>query len=113
MGERKSSVLIPCITTLADVMMNALLTCVVSINNVKTAQDRIEDHARRRCLVETVMAGTIAINPSSILLTRSPPGAFRLCFLHNAKSLLDLLWVKASFDKAKATSDENVCSMTL
>ena len=68
MGERKSSVLIPCITTLADVMMNVLLTCVVSINNVKMAQDGIEDRARRRCLVGTVVAGTIAIDPFHIVL---------------------------------------------
>ena len=31
-------------------MMNALLTCVVSNNNVKMAQDGIEDHARLQML---------------------------------------------------------------
>ena len=81
MGERKSSVLIPCITTLANVTMNALLTCVVRNNNVRTAQDRIEDRAHCRWLMGTVMAGSIAINLFHlVLLSRSPLGTFSLLF---------------------------------
>lgn len=56
------------------------------INNVKMAQDRIEDHKRCRCLVGTVMAGSIAINPFSYRPTKSLLEAFRFGFLHNAES---------------------------
>ena len=44
---------------------------LINSNNVKMAQDRIEEHARCRWLVETVVAGSIAINPFHIVL----PGA--------------------------------------
>ena len=49
-------------------MMNALLTGVVSNNNVKMAQDRIDEPARCKCLMGTVPAGFIAINPFHIVL---------------------------------------------
>ena len=70
-------------------MMNALLTCVVSINNVKMAQDRIEDHARRSCLVGTVVAGTIAINPFHIVL----PGAHLELFTFVSYPMPTAYWV--------------------
>ncbi len=59
--------------------MNALLTGVVSNSNVKMAQDRIDDPARCKCLMATVLAGFIAINSFYIVLR----GAHLeiLCFL--------------------------------
>ena len=106
MGERKSSVLIPCITTLADVMMNALLTCVVSINNVKTAQDPDRGSCTSQMLGGNSDGWNHSNQPFPYRPSRSPPGAFRFCFLHNAQTLLDRHWVKASFDKLRATSHE-------
>ena len=106
-GKRKSSVLIPCITTLVDAMMNALLTCVVSNNK---CEDGAEPD-RGSCMGQMLGGnsdGWIHSNQSfSYRPTRRAPGAFRFYFLHDAQSLLDLLWVKASFDKLKATSHES------
>lgn len=85
--------------------MNALLTCVI-INNVKMAQDRIEDHARRRCSAGTVVAGTIAIDQFHTVLPGAHLELFTFCFLPNAESLLGLPWVEASFNELKANSHE-------
>ena len=71
--------------------MNALLTCVVGNRNVKMAQDRIDDHARCRCLMGTMMAGSIAINPFYIVLRGGHLEIFAFGFLHSAEAFLDLL----------------------
>ena len=70
--------------------MNALLTCVVINSNAEMAQDRIDDHARCKCLMGTVLAGFIAINPFYVLL-RGPLSVSHLV----AEALLDVLWVKS------------------
>ena len=106
-GKRKSSVLIPCITTLADVMMNGLLTCVVSKNKCEDGAGADRGSYMWQMLGGNSDGWIHSNQPFSYRPTRSPPGAFRFYSLHDGQSLSDLLWVKASFDKLKATSHES------
>ena len=85
--KRKSSVLIPCITTLVDAMMNALLTCVVSNNKCEDGAE--PDRGSCRCLVGTVMAGSIAINRFHIVL----PGAHLELFAFISYMMSKACWI--------------------
>ena len=59
------------------------------IINAKMAQERIEDHTCGRCLVGTVMAGSIAINRFHIVL----PGAHLELFAFMSYMMAKACWI--------------------
>ena len=79
------------------------------IVNVKMAQDRIDGHARCRCLMGSVVTGSIAINTFYIVLRGNHPWKFLLSVPFTVpKRYWIFLRVKASFAKVKDTSHESL-----